>query len=42
LVLEVCALAALDRTAAIDSVLASDASSPNTYWSSGAALVSAG
>jgi len=42
LVLAVCALAALDRTAAIDSVLAADASAPNTYWSAGAALVSAG
>jgi DNA-binding SARP family transcriptional activator/TolB-like protein len=43
LVLAVCALAALDRIAAIDSALEADASAPpNTYWSSGAALVSAG
>jgi tetratricopeptide (TPR) repeat protein len=42
LVLQAAALAALNRTEAIDSLFAADASSPNTYWSTGAALVTVG
>lgn len=42
LVLLVSGLAALNRTEALDSVFAADRSSPNTYWSTGAALVTAG
>ncbi|MFN0178931.1 MAG: BTAD domain-containing putative transcriptional regulator [Gemmatimonadales bacterium] len=42
LVLLVSGLAALNKTGTIDSVLAADRSTPNTYWSVGAALVTAG